>query len=163
MGVIVGRNAYSITCNDPHGKGCRAQTEEFHDQTKLERHALHQGWYKNDMTGYWHCHLCHTTTSPIRISREDWWKELGERNLPEELVALLRGLVNTFFRDVCKPTATPALITLARQHLSGGLVIDNSPYEICIWVPQNERTHKHIFVLVPSCPNATLRRLIEFN
>ena len=163
MGMIVGNGYSYIECDDPHGRGCRTRTPTLSSQDVAQAVALQDQWHNNQTTGAWYCDRCSKMTAPVRLTKENWRKELGESGLPEELIAALMSLVSATLHWFIRPTAEPRLIFLAKQHLSGGIKIDRILYDIFVHTPHNAAIHRHIFVLVPAYLNGTLKRLDEFN
>lgn len=59
MGMIVSANEiHHVTCDDPHGVGCRAETEKVCTQSTAWNDAVQRGWYCSSSTGRWTCPGC---------------------------------------------------------------------------------------------------------
>ena len=154
MGVIVGRDVYHIECDDSYTLGCHQKTETLTEQRMVEAAALRSGWKSLGKTGKWMCQSCclyYTSirTSPVRLTNADWWKELAGQDLPEELVAMLRGLVSATLKSLIPPRADAKLILMAKNYLWGGLLLDEIFFAVLLVGPLNKEKHKTFFVFSP--------------
>lgn len=98
----------------------------------------------------------------IILSKDNWWSELADlKELPGDLMMMLRGLVGATLTNCITPAATPHLILLAKKYLSDGISIDDRPYDIMVYVPDDIEKGRHFFALIPAWPNGELKRLSE--
>ena len=97
------------------------------------------------------------------LSSENWWEELGESGLPNELKSTMRALVSATLHSRILPPATDDLIALAKKHLLGTIQIGNIDYRLVVFVPSGEDKEKRrqFFTLVRKWPGGQLRRLEE--
>ena len=98
-------------------------------------------------------------SEPLRLTRVGYWQELEELtkkgSLPPEIGMLLKGLISAHFKKAIPPGADTRTIMLAKEYLSGGIVmIDSpieSPYDVIVFRPDsgNEERLRTFFCLVP--------------
>ncbi len=105
-----------------------------------------------------------TAAKPLQLTKENWWNEIYDnKNLPTDLVFMLRALISAMIYSQIKPEATNYLIKLAKRYVSGGIQIDGVPYAVMVSEPVNREGYRRMFVLVPAYPNSKLKRLEEFS
>ena len=98
----------------------------------------------------------------IRLSRTGWWKEFEQKNLPQDIIVLLRGLIGCYLGSAILPDATPQLITLAKEYLSKGIWIGNNDlFDVMVYMPNNPTFHRSFFALANKWPGGELKRLSE--
>jgi hypothetical protein len=109
--------------------------------------------------------------SPLRLTRADWWQELEKLRttygLPTPLVDCMKSLVSAHLTSTIPPEATPHLVRLAKEHLSGGVLLSDSDsdnlYAVMVWVPDpgKEEGKMSRFWLVRAWPDGKLRNLTD--
>lgn len=98
----------------------------------------------------------------IRLSRNNWWKELEQKDLPQDIVMLLRELIGSHMKSAILPEAKPRLIALAKDCLSKGIWIGDSEFfDVMVYMPEDKVKYRSFFVLVPKWSGGELKRLAE--
>lgn len=107
----------------------------------------------------------------IRLTSSGYWMQIDELEkdgkLPAELGRLLKELVNSHLNNTARPTATPHLIELAKQHLQGGIELSDSAmdlaYDVMVYTPNRgcEKEQRLFFILIHKYPEGRMRYLDE--
>lgn len=103
--------------------------------------------------------------SAIKLSKDNWWEELGTlqtaEKIPAELTGMLRSLISAMQTSSIPPRATESLIGLAKKHLSDGIGIGEKYHDVMVYIPNNPDTHCPFFMLIPKYPHGILVRISE--
>jgi hypothetical protein len=75
----------------------------------------------------------------IRLTRSNWWSELGNSGLPDDLTTLLHSIVSDYLNGatgVRAPDANFITNESLKKHLMEGFMIDNCSFDIVVFAPK---------------------------
>ncbi len=102
-------------------------------------------------------------TPEIKLTKENWWTELDSFGLPCELVGDLRSLVSSYLNNTIQPSAGLYEIRLAMEKTFGELWIDDEYFQLMVWTPFNEKTHRTFWYLLKTYPQGELMDYFKNN
>jgi hypothetical protein len=106
----------------------------------------------------------------LKLTNSGYWNEIDEfakdGKIPQELGDILGEIINSHRRKTTPHRATPRLIKMMKQHLSGGVMLtcpeEDRCYDVMIFIPDVGRSElRPFFLLVPKYPGGRLKHLDE--
>jgi hypothetical protein len=102
----------------------------------------------------------------LELTKNGWWQELealiNSQILPRQLAMDLRELVDSYYCNHIPPYASDATIQLAKKHLSDGIILNGTPYDIVVFVPDSDYTDgRKFFTLQKKFPRGAFKKLDE--
>jgi hypothetical protein len=100
------------------------------------------------------------------LTKNGWWQELealiNSQILPRQLAMDLRELVDSYYCNHIPPEATDTAIKLAKEHLSEGIIMNDTPYDVIVFVPDpDNKEGRRFFSLQKKFPRGTFKKLEE--
>ncbi len=94
----------------------------------------------------------------IRLSEKGWWEEIGEKNLPQELVMVLRDLITAALKGFTPPLAVPQLVVLVNEHLGEGVWVGKNYYQVVVSTLNEQKGAFERFKLIKTYPDSKSAR-----
>ena len=101
----------------------------------------------------------------IKLTRDGWWKELGDLNLPGPFVGTLRSMIHTrwcleqFMRRVNPAHVTEQDIRWAKQYLADGIEFGGKHYTILTITPKDTANYGTTFSMIGTLPDSKVEQI----
>lgn len=82
-----------------------------------------------------------------RLTRSNWWSELGNSKLPDDLITLLGSIVSDYLSGatgVRTPDANFITNGLLKSHLMEGFMIDDCIFDVVVFVPKPNKNRSKV-------------------
>jgi len=79
------------------------------------------------------------SNKPTVLTRSNWWSELGNSGLPDDLTTLLRSIISDYLSGatgVRAPDANFITNELLKKRLMEGFMIDDCFFDVVVFVPK---------------------------
>ncbi|MEK7157939.1 MAG: hypothetical protein AAB688_02570 [Patescibacteria group bacterium] len=87
------------------------------------------------------------TKKLIRLTRNNWWSELSNCKLPNDITTLLRSIIPDYLSGatgVRAPDANFITNELLKKHLMEGFMIDDCIFDVVIFIPNPNKGQNKI-------------------